>query len=527
MNKIYKKLIEECQLEQYDIALFPDEKSSKKLDKSIKNAREEYAENVKTEDIIFFHDSTIFGNGKNGFIITQREFHTSESKNKPINLDDIAYIKNDKLYNHSGKKIITLYHVFAENDEELEFEECFNKLLKLRRLVSSVKDETIEKDFLNEKAYEYIQSAKRVNSKGFIEYLQENNINVSIDEEALERSDTLENSDITDRFSTIDKYIKYFIFMLTPLYLGMTYYKTVAGTDISGLLSIAFVTFVIYQPLQTLINRKNLDLSYFAITQDKEIMLYFRYLIIFFTLFILSTLLITLFGKSLEMVLSILSLVMLVFWWFVSRKIYTIAQSGSEFDFYKMVGLYLFMIALYLGVNFSTISSVGGMNYLFSVIGISFDTLFFGLVLMPPLGLILVNSLFGIGGKFIKSFFSVNAVQGIGSMIVPGMVITIFAVGIINSIVNSFNAYTLSFLSTVLMLAISGFGAQFQLKLFISTFIQDSALIKKYTFIAISAFYLIMMINMGLVDTVDTMSKEIHNTQKSIFNFSEKFYNHQ
>ncbi len=524
MDKIFKQLVEECQLEKSGICTLPVENSSDKIDKAIENAKAKYAESVEVKDIIFFHDSTIFGNGKKGFIVTDKDFFTSELKHKPIELKNIAYMKNDKLYNQSGKKIVTLYHVFAEKDEEIAFEECFNKLLKLQRLVAAVKDETIVKDFLHEKAYEYLQSAKKVSNKGFIEYLEANDIHVSVDEESLEISDKLENSDITDRFSKIDKYIKYFIFMLTPFYLGLTYYKTVSGTDISGLLSIAFITFTIYQPLQTLINRKNLDLSYHTIIQDQEVMLYFRYLMLFFIIFTVTTLPIIFFGKSLGVSLSFLSILVFVCWWFVSKKIYNIAQSGSEFDFYKMVSLYLFMIVLFLGVKFSTITNYGGMNYLFGVIGISFDTLFFGLILMPPLGFILINSLFGIGGKFVKGFFSVHTVGAIGSMIVPGMVITIFAVGIINSIVNSVNAYSLSFVSTLLMLGISGFGSLFQIKLFISTFIEDSTLVKKYTLIGISAFYLIMMINMGLVGTINNMSKSIHNVQKSSLDFSRNFY---
>ena len=51
--------------------------------KKLKNAIKSYAKDITPEQALAMWDSTVFGNGKKGFIITERIFYYSELMDKP------------------------------------------------------------------------------------------------------------------------------------------------------------------------------------------------------------------------------------------------------------------------------------------------------------------------------------------------------------------------------------------------------------------------------------------------------------
>ena len=113
----------------------------------------------------------------------------------------------------------------------------------------------------------------------------------------------------------------------------------------------------------------------------------------------------------------------------------------------------------------------------------------------------------------------------IGAFVLIFMIYSMVFLPLLNwvtSLTDSIDAKTLAIILTLLMVTVSGFGAYFQLRLFWSFFIKDPAKNIVTTQITLAVFYAAIVINMGVLDTINKNAVLIESSQKSIHNLNEQ-----
>lgn len=521
MINIFQRLFDENEFEDKNAINFPFKHQNEKIEKKLNNAIDKYANGVLPEDVVFLHDATVFGSAKDGFLLTPTHLYSHTMPNKPILLKDVAYIKKGKVYDYSRKKIASLEPFFDEKEAQYIFEDILNKYIKINSIVEPLSDKGVQKDILIDKAFEYISKNKTVDNIGFYNYLKSNGVEVNINDDELQGEQKelakprfnallkllgVENGTFLD---VLDKYVKYFIYALTPLYLVIIYYETVKGADLNSLIEITFVMFTIYIPVKMMITQKNLEFSYHAISEDKDIIQYFRYIFLFYISFIIP---------------FIWIITLIPTWWFLSKKIYELATEVDNKDSYTLFGTYIYLVVLMSASLLSSISGLHGMDYIGALFDSFFTIVLYAIILMPPLAYTILSSLFSgffsAGKKALSVSFSIEKILGV---LLGGYLLMAISIGAVSSFINSFDAYTLAFISTTIMILTSGLGSIFQIKLFVSTFKTDAKEIQKLSIIFVGLFYAIMVVNMNIVDTVGKLSYSIKNKQEALFDFGKTF----
>lgn len=318
--------------------------------------------------------------------------------------------------------------------------------------------------------------------------------------------------------------MKFFLLVLGVIYLVMIYYKTVIGAEISSLIEISVAIFIIYQPLQTIVAQRGIPFSIDAIAEDEEVIDYFRTLFVFVLLVGLDATFCAIFGTKgtiLDGIHILFLFSIYIAWYSITKKIFTLA-SGDDLSFLKMFGTYLFIIALIVFSEFSDIPLYSDLvtNILSIAIGLIFLAIkvaFIAFVLMPPWGIRVVSSLFKIGGNMDR----VVNMDTLNSIAFIGLIGLIFGVPLFDYLFNSISSYTAALFITALMILISGIGAIYQISLIMSSFIKDSEKRFKYTIGAVAVFYLVMIVNMNVIDTIDNLSNKISHAQHSISEFDK------
>ena len=327
-----------------------------------------------------------------------------------------------------------------------------------------------------------------------------------------------------------------FFLILTPFYLWLVFAKLSVGADFEGILSISIIILVLYLPIQLTVKQYDIPLTFTEVFKHEEIL---KLIYPLFGMLILTALFT--FGKEIKMkneYLMVIALIAYGLWWFLTSRLLTLIKHGDDETQLKMLGMFFFVIAIALISNFPKLPDSIDFWYFIAVALTALKVLLFTLMLVPQYGIKVVGflakdalkSVFG-GSTRSKKQSNIDvadafegSVGAVFMMMVLFVVIFVPFINWVTSITDSWNSQIIAILITILMIAISAFGAYFQIRLFISYFVKEKLKAQRVTTTFLSLFYLAAIINMGVTGTVDHRTKQLESTQKGIHNFNDKMH---
>lgn len=319
------------------------------------------------------------------------------------------------------------------------------------------------------------------------------------------------------------KSIEKFIYLsLTPLYLFMVYYKTVLGADLEGLIAVSVVTLLLYVPIQILILQGRSDF----------IKVYLRLIFGLIALVGLFAYLESM--KVSKEIMGGFAFAVYILWWFISSKLLDIALYGDSVAQLKIFGWFFFILGLSILNTVSSLPDQMNFMYFVELILMMLYIFLVTMLLVPRVGIkvfakimlfILKDGLKGIfGGSKEKRQSSEETtqedVEKFFNFIVFGIILVVIMSDVVNSFIQGMDPWWSAVGISATMIIVSAIGAHFQVNLFVSHFVQDSSKKTKITVTSLAIFYGAMMINMGLVNTIEKNSTKIQSTQKSMDTFN-------
>lgn len=319
---------------------------------------------------------------------------------------------------------------------------------------------------------------------------------------------------------------KWFLLTLTPIYLSLIYYKNVTGVDLLGLLIVSLIMFLLYLPIQTVVSESGNDLSIEAILHNKKIQSYLNALYLFIlsvSIFLATIVLLPSLNKLLGNYLILIVLILYIMWLHFSTKLTYMIFECQPLNLLKMLGFFIFIIALMVVVYIGSIPYKFGFMYIYSLFGIIFKSVLVIVFAFP----VLVLSIFGLFTNATSSTSSNNgdaALMGPG-VLFAGLIIMIPTINWFSSFINSIDAYSVSLIFAAAMILISALGAYFQIRILIGTFVSSSKKRQNISLIFLILFYGIMIVNMHFFNTVEKNSKNIERMQFSVKSFNKSLQN--
>ena len=316
-----------------------------------------------------------------------------------------------------------------------------------------------------------------------------------------------------------------FFFLLTPLYLGVVYYKTVFNVDINGLLALSLFILTFYLPIHILLNKNNQFMSISSLLNNKETIKYFSTIFPIIILVILAlgtTLILSINNFTLDYYYLNISflIVSYILWIVLTHKIFLIWIQNDCALFLQITLLLFFTLSLFLASFIFEISQEFNTLYILGFFHNLTKTLLLVIFLMPSLILYLLGIL-----KYKES--SLKHKLALTSFIFTpfGFLISlVFLTILIECILeftSAFDSYTKAILLTLGMILISAVGSYFQLHLFTNMFFKKY---KKLTHILFLSFYVLMVVNILLYDSINGMSQKIYEENK-LNEHINKYYN--
>jgi hypothetical protein len=89
-----------------------------------------------------------------------------------------------------------------------------------------------------------------------------------------------------------------------------------------------------------------------------------------------------------------------------------------------------------------------------------------------------------------------------------------------NTFANGIDSFWVALWLTLIMVGVSALGAHFQLTLFFSYLLDDQGKVRRVTKLAFVGFYLVLLVNVGLVNTISDNEQRIKKAQQSIDHFN-------
>ena len=325
---------------------------------------------------------------------------------------------------------------------------------------------------------------------------------------------------------------KWLFLSLTPLYLFLIYYKTVSGADLEGLLIVSVAILVVFLPVQLLVQENQLETNRIEIFEDETIARYLNAVFVFMTIF---TIYIFLHYAGLEQqdkeTKRIAAGIFYISWWYVSHQLLNIYKYVGETSKLKMLFLFLFIVMLIVSMSLAKLPSQMGWAYFLALFVELLKVSFTLLLIIPTLGIKVV-------GAFFKAMFrrtfrlkapKINSTKDVEEMlkmpIATFLVFMMIGIPMINQFsiwISSVNTYNIALLLTISMIFISLMGVIFQLQILISEFVQESKKAKKLLYVSIGAFYLAMIVNIGVANTIENSSLRMQGIQTEIMDSNTK-----
>ena len=325
---------------------------------------------------------------------------------------------------------------------------------------------------------------------------------------------------------------KWLFLSLTPLYLFLIYYKTVTGADLEGLMMVSVIILVVFLPVQLLVQENNLSASRVEIFEDETISHYLSAVFVFMTIF---TIYIFLFYAGLQQqdkaTIRVVVGVFYISWWYVSHQLLNIYKYVGDTSKLKMLFLFLFIVALIVSTSLAKLPSHMGWEY-FLVLFVELLKVGFTLLLIiPTLGIKVISMIFK--AMFRRTFRlkspTINSTKDVEEMLKVPVISYLVFIGVGVPMINQFSiwissvdTYNIALLLTISMIFISLMGVVFQLQIFISEFVQESQKAEKLLYLSIGAFYLAMIVNMGVVNTIENSSLKMQGIQTEIMDSNVK-----
>ena len=326
---------------------------------------------------------------------------------------------------------------------------------------------------------------------------------------------------------------------MTPLYLGIIYYKIVTGADLLGLFTVTFIIAVFYLPLKALLVSNGSELTLHSLFKDEDIEQYLNSIFYFVIIFIGTGILLSLLSLFLDkndnisFIVGVAAILIVYFSWAsITMRYGDVMALVSTFEAIKMFGIVLFLMVLFVAIDISEIRQ-SGFDYILSLVFIVFKDIIIILLAFPGF-FMAVYEAFGIKSSSTKKKSDVSII-GILLYLSPGL----FLFGFIffsmfiewfSDFINDFNAYYIAFSITALMMIVSAYGTLFQVRLFMGSFFDNQKKALQASFVFVAVFYGAMIIHINLLDSINHNTHEISSFQHSIeeFNrsFQQRFKNH-
>ena len=335
--------------------------------------------------------------------------------------------------------------------------------------------------------------------------------------------------------SAIPTRIKEFLFLsLTPFYLWLVFSKLSSGADFEGLLAISVIILVLYLPIQLIAKQYELPFSFKEIFEHDEILNLIYPLFGFLLLVGMFT-----FGRATDVEKNILmgiSLAAYALWWLLTNRLFNLVERGNDETQIKMLSMLFFVIALALVINFPKLPSEINYMYFLELLLTMLYVAGITLIMLPKYGLKMLKifakdafrSAFKMKKKRSISVSPENALEfSVGAVLSVFILFIAVVVPFINwvaSITDNWGPRTIAISMTIFMILISAFGAYFQIRIFISYFVKEEAKTVKSTKTVLALFYLVAVINMGVMGTIDNSTKRLESSQNNIHNFNKKVH---
>lgn len=341
-------------------------------------------------------------------------------------------------------------------------------------------------------------------------------------------------NDSLDCASDKGVYLQWVFLLMTPIYLGLVYYKMVSGVDTPALINISIIMAIFYVPLQIMVTESKLTVDIKAIANDTNIRAYFIPVCALIALLTLIGMM-DLFhvGHRTNDATKLLSLIAYGIWWYVSEKLFAL----SQYDNYTIkikLGFWLVFILSLLAIEFMP-ALPGKFDWTYAI-GFVLNIIAFvvvGAMMVPRIGFQMLKRIVkALTGDALNSglYNSPSSIQqkhdsgyDVDAVIRPfvalfllySMVFIPF-IGWLSSVANSIDPFWTAIWLTLIMTGISSLGAHFQLKLLFSRFLDDQEKVQRISNVALFGFYLVILVNIGLINTIHDNENRIKETQQSI-----------
>lgn len=318
---------------------------------------------------------------------------------------------------------------------------------------------------------------------------------------------------------------QYLFLLLTPIYMGIIYYKTIMNPNQYSLMIITGIILFVFSPFQFLLKDKKEKVDIFDIFKNEQIMDYFKSIYIFVAVAIVSVFISSFLNNSYFWIFFI---IIYISWYFISEKFILIFLELELKSQIKLIGIFLFFVLTVYLSGYSELSyhssikintdnnfadstlysidlSLNFIGLIFNIIKIFFISTLAILLLFPTLFMVLLENI------DLSAFFS-----GIASIIsiiffVFLFLLIAFSDWISSILIKESIESTLRNIS-ILMMFITFLGVLYQLKIFISYFTNNKINIQKYSILLISIFYLSMFADIILNSAQNLVT--VHNTTK-------------
>lgn len=540
--------------------------SDKKAEKKLKKVQDTYAAPSRHETPLLLLDNTIFGNAKEGFLLTDTTLYYSNVLDSGAvvldTIDDVQWNRPEEkltLLDANGDRIADIELTILQSKNQRKVVRLIDRFCKALKIADDLHQNGAPDDTFVEHVMQALKEAesaaetKAQNEASRAETSTPAKNDTAAPVKSVESESPMESSvqkveKVADGTAETvaaklspnnERFVTLTMLGLTPLYLFLVYFKTLMGADIDGLISISVLILVIYVPIGAAVTDNRLPVSIRTVITNTSLPKYL-YLVIGLTLSIL----LLAFVDSLHInfrdkqnIGAAVSIVVYGFWWFISGHLNRLAKEGSDATRFKVLFWTYFILTLLIIRYLPPLPNEINFEYFVKLLYSMFHILVIISLFIPQVGRKILGVLFGMmakkgyesvfGSKKKKRAMSLDgAMQGLGTLaffalMFYGVVFVPF-MNWLTTTMSSIDPFWTSALFTTAMILVSAFGASFQLRLFFSYFWEDEQRVWKATRLALVAFYSLLLLNIGYLNKINKNAAAIEKTQKTIEQFNDK-----
>lgn len=566
MLGIFKRIYEDFSVEDDALYNLSGGEIDKKTEKKLNNAQQAYADYSHRETPLLLFDNTVFGSAKEGFLLTDFALYSNDLDSGGVALeaiDDIRLKGSEMLLlDVSGNEIGQIELTLIDKKNRDALVHMLNMYRMALVVASPLRHSAIAENELAEKVVETLRQAQSAadivpgtlteddfkpsstKSAAAHYFNSKNSAAAARNRTAPEAASIAEQTATAEMTKRINPFDTFLLLAMTPIYLALVYYKTVMGADTQSLLLISALILVVYVPIGAAISDNTLPVSIHTVLMHTSIS---KYLYLVFGLIVLYLLhenvhLIHLNHKDTSDLRGVIALGIFSIWWLISGHLIKLATEGSDGTQLKMFFWVLFILSLIV-IEFlpplpSKISFMYFVELALSMLGV----VVIGLLLVPQIGIKVFWAIFkAIMKDAIKTAFGSKKKRGGGSkafdknleelaapLLMVFLLYGMIFVPLINwftSVTSSVDPFWTSVSITTIMILVSAFGVNFQLKLFYSYFWNDTKRTAKASMITLGVFYALILANIGYLHKLNENAVRIEQGQKTLERFNQNLQN--